>query len=40
MKGYPQKAEQALCILLQVETPQALENIEAMRGLLTQTGID
>lgn len=33
IRGYPQKVERELCILLQVETPQALDNIEAIAAV-------
>ena len=39
VKGYPHKAEQELCILLQVETPQALANIEAIAAVDGVDGI-
>ncbi|MFM1988968.1 MAG: 2,4-dihydroxyhept-2-ene,7-dioic acid aldolase [Pseudomonadota bacterium] len=39
IKGYPQKAERELCILLQVETPEALDNIEAIAAVDGVDGI-
>jgi 4-hydroxy-2-oxoheptanedioate aldolase len=39
VKGYPQQAERELCILLQVETPKALENIEAIAAVDGVDGI-
>jgi 4-hydroxy-2-oxoheptanedioate aldolase len=33
VKGYPQHVERELCILLQVETPQAIDNIEAIAAV-------
>ena len=39
IKGYPHKAEQELCILLQVETAKALDNIEAIAAVEGVDGI-
>ena len=39
VKGYPQQVERELCILLQVETPQALDNIEAIAAVQGVDGI-
>jgi 4-hydroxy-2-oxoheptanedioate aldolase len=33
IKGYPQQVERELCILLQVETEQALDELEAIAGV-------